>query len=309
MTEIADVHQPVLPLETLEALSPHAGGTYVDGTVGMGGHAQLILERSSPDGLLFGFDRDAVALQLAAARLARFEQRTQLLHTGYEHAESALKQRGVTSVDGILLDLGLSSLQLDSPARGFSYQATGPIDMRFDQSQGEPAAALVNEWPESDLAEVLWRLGEEPASRRIAKSIVRARPVMTTAALAAIVVRAAGRPRERSAAAARTFQALRIAVNNELSNLGAALEQAQRLLALGGRLVVISFHSLEDRIVKQFLQRESRDCICPPGLPECRCGHLRSFTLLVRGAVRPGEAELRSNPRSRSARLRAAARV
>jgi 16S rRNA (cytosine1402-N4)-methyltransferase len=217
--------------------------------------------------------------------------------------------------DGVLLDLGVSSLQLDRAERGFSFRDDGPLDMRFDQSgqtgqTGRATAAdLVNDLDEHDLADVIWKFGEEPASRRIARSIVRSRPLASTAQLARVVEAAVGRAPGRVSPATRTFQALRIAVNDELGVLSAALAALVGLLRVGGRLAVISFHSLEDRIVKQFLQRESRDCICPPRLPECRCSHQRTLTLVTRGAVTPGAAELRRNPRSRSARLRGAARV
>jgi 16S rRNA (cytosine1402-N4)-methyltransferase len=310
MNEQPAAHVPVLAGEAMQALAPHAGGRYLDGTVGLGGHAEHILELSAPDGRLLGLDKDRQALALAAERLARFGDRVMLVHCGYEEAAAAVEAAGLSPLDGLLLDLGLSSMQLDAPERGFSFRHDAPLDMRFDPASGEATAAdLVNSASEDELADVLWRYGEEPASRRIARAIVRERPLASTAQLARLVERVAGRPGARRAAATRAFQALRIAVNRELDNLQAGLSQAPGLLRRGGRLVVISFHSLEDRIVKQFIQRESRDCVCPPGLPACRCGHIRTLAPVTRGAVRPSLQEQERNPRSRSARLRAATRV
>lgn len=309
MTEPAR-HLPVLLEETLVALAPHAGGRYLDGTVGLGGHAARILEASAPDGRLLGLDRDPEALVLAGERLSRFGGRTTLVHASYVDAPAVACERGFLPLDGLLLDLGVSSLQLERPARGFSFQGDGPLDMRFDPGSADPTAArLVNETPEAELADLIWRYGEEPASRRIARAIVRVRPIETTAQLARLVEHVAGNAGRRTAAATRTFQALRIAVNRELEALATLLEASRNLLAAGGRLAVISFHSLEDRIVKQFIRRESRDCICPPGLPACACGHQRSLSPLTKGAVAASEPERRQNPRSRSARLRAAIRL
>ncbi len=309
MSEPVTVHVPVLLEETMSSLAPHSTGRYLDGTVGLGGHAERLLELSSPGGRLIGLDRDPEALTAAGVRLARFGARAQLVHASYTEAESVAVNAGLAPLSGFLLDLGLSSLQLDRPERGFSFRNEGPLDMRFDPGSGEPAATLVNDAPESELADVIWRYGEERASRRIARAIVRARPLQTTTQLARVVERVAGHPGMRTSPATRTFQALRIAVNGELSNLSRALEGAHDLLEVGGRLAVISFHSLEDRIVKQFIQRESRDCVCPPGLPECRCTHVRSFAPLGRSPVAASPEESRRNPRSRSARLRTAIRL
>ncbi len=309
MNKTAAVHTPVLLEETVGSLAPHSAGSYLDGTVGLGGHAERILELSSPGGRLIGLDCDAEALAAARVRLARFGARAQLVQASYTEAEAIAGSAGFTPLSGFLLDLGVSSLQLDRPERGFSFRNEGPLDMRFDPGSGEPAATLVNDAPEEELADVIWRYGEERASRRIARAIVQARPLQTTTQLARIVERVAGRPGLRTSPATRTFQALRIAVNGELSNLSHALESARDLLEVGGRLAVISFHSLEDRIVKQFIQRESRDCICPPGLPECRCTHVRSFAPLSRSPIAASPEESRRNPRSRSARLRAAIRL
>lgn len=309
MSEPAPVHLPVLLEETLSALAPRAGGCYLDGTVGLGGHAEQILERSSPDGRVIGLDRDSDALALARERLAHFGDRATLLHRGYDEAQQVVAELGVAPLDGFLLDLGVSSLQLDRAERGFSFRVDAPLDMRFDQTGGGSAHELVNGTEETALADLIWQYGEEPASRRIARAIVRSRPIESTVQLARVVEHAVGRPRGRTSPATRTFQALRIAVNHELDNLSSALDQSVRLLARGGRLVVISFHSLEDRLVKRFIQRESRDCICPPGLPECRCGHQRTLIPLSRSPGVPSIQEQHTNPRSRSAKLRAAQRT
>ena len=288
-------------------LAVRPGGVYIDGTVGGGGHAEAILESSAPDGRLLGLDRDPGALEAAGERLARFGGRAVLRHGSF--ARLAALAEGFAPVDGVLLDLGLSSLQLADPARGFAFSQEGPLDMRFDPTAPGPTAAdLVNGLPVKELAALLYRYGEERQAGRIAEAIVAARPLETTRQLAEVIERAVGR-RGRIHPATRTFQALRIAVNKELEALEAALPQAVDLLRPGGRLVVISFHSLEDRIVKRFLRRESRDCICPPETPVCTCGHTAQLRLLTRKPVRPDPEEVERNPRARSARLRAAERI
>jgi len=309
MAERGVVHEPVLLEETIAALAPRPGGRYVDGTVGLGGHAARLLAESAPDGRLLGLDRDADALAIAGERLAPYGDRVTLIRDSYEQALPRALAAGLAPCDGFLLDLGASSLQFDTAARGFSFRLDGPLDMRFDRGAGETAADVVNGSGEADLADLIWRLGEEPASRRIARAIVHERPITTTGQLARLVERVAGRPGQRISPATRTFQALRIAVNRELEALSAALECTPELLRGGGRLAVITFHSLEDRIVKRFIQRESRDCICPPGLPECRCGHQKTLRPLGRHPITPGLAERERNPRSRSAKLRAAERL
>ena len=309
MTERGAVHEPVLLEEAIAALAPRPGGRYVDGTVGLGGHAARLLAESAPDGRLLGLDRDAEALALAGERLAPYGERVTLIHDSYEAALPQALAIGLAPCDGFLLDLGASSLQFDTAARGFSFRLDGPLDMRFDREAGETAAEVVNKSDEAELANLIWRLGDEPASRRIARAIVRERPIATTSQLARLVERVAGRPGQRISPATRTFQALRIAVNRELEALSATLERTPELLRGGGRLAVISFHSLEDRIVKQFIQRESRDCICPPGLPVCQCGHRKTLRPLGKHPVTPGAAERERNPRSRSAKLRAAERI
>jgi len=302
-------HTPVLLEEVIQHLAVQPGGRYVDCTAGAGGHAQAIMEAASPGGLLLGFDADPAALKIAAATLASFGDDAKLIECNFRHLEWICRQQNFVPVNGILFDLGLSSMQLGDKERGFSFQIEAPLDMRFSPSQELAAAEIVNEYSETDLANVIWRYGEEPASRRIARAIVRARPLRTTADLAATVSWALPGPRRRIHPATRTFQALRIAVNDELEALTGALEQARDILGPGGRLVVISFHSLEDRIVKQFLQKESRDCICPPGAPVCTCGHRATMRILTRKSVPPGAEEIVANPRSRSARLRAAEKI
>jgi len=283
----------VLLAESLELLAVRPGGLYVDGTVGLGGHAAAILAQSAPDGRLIGFDRDEQALAAAAERLAEFGERARLVQEDYREIPRVL---GPEKADGILLDLGVSSLQLDDPERGFSFRAEGPLDMRMDRSQGESAADVVNRTRESELADIIYRFGEERASRRIARAIVEARRrarLRTTTELAAVVRRAAGRGRPGLDPATRTFQALRIHVNRELDGLGAALRAMASCLAPGGRLAVIAFHSLEDREVKQAFRELGRE----------------GFSVLTRRPIRPGPQEVGRNPRARSARLRGLAQA
>ena len=281
-------HASVLLAESLELLAVGPGGLYVDGTVGLGGHAAAILERSGPDGRLLGLDRDAQALEAAAERLRPFAARARLVHADYREIPRVLDGQ---RADGVLLDLGTSSLQLDTPERGFSFRALGPLDMRMDTSGGETAADVVNRAREADLADIIYRFGEERASRRIARAIVAARRqarIRTTTELAAIVRRAAGRGRPGLDPATRTFQALRIHVNRELEGLGRALFDAAECLAPRGRLAVIAFHSLEDREVKQAFRELGT----------------QGFAVLTRRPLRPGPEEVGANPRARSARLR-----
>jgi 16S rRNA (cytosine1402-N4)-methyltransferase len=266
------------------------------------------MEAASPGGLLLGLDADPEALAVASAELAPFGDSVHLVEANFRELRRACAQNSFSPVHGVLFDLGISSMQLAEP-RGFSFQVDAPLDMRMSPNQPLTAHDIVNRYDERDLADVIWRYGEEPASRRIARAILRTRPVDTTAQLATVVARATGRPRGRTHPATRTFQALRIAVNDELSALEDGLAQTVDILGRGGRLVVISFHSLEDRIVKQFMQRESRDCICPPELPRCACGHQATLRILTRRSVTPGADELAANPRSRSAHLRAAERL
>jgi 16S rRNA (cytosine1402-N4)-methyltransferase len=308
------VHVPVLLDEVLEALLPQRGGRYLDGTIGGGGHASAILAQTAPDGLLLGLDRDVMTLEYARHRLAPFTGRLQLVHAAFDALSDVALSCGWSDVDGVLLDLGFSSLQLDGDGRGFSFQRDEPLDMRLDTDADTPtAAAILAHTSESDLARLLYRFGEEPAARRIAREIVQQRtvaPLRTTGQLHRAVWRAVGgRHGALIDPATRTFQALRIAVNDELGQLERVLPQAISLLKPGGRLAVISFHSLEDRIIKQHFARAAAACICPPNLPECRCGHQPEVRLLWRKPRVPGADEVRRNPRARSAKLRAVERL
>jgi 16S rRNA (cytosine1402-N4)-methyltransferase len=302
-------HQPVLYHEIIHFLEPQSGRTYVDGTLGAGGHAWGILQASFPLGRLLGMDIDPNALQLAQTRLEPFGERVHIVRASYTSIQEQLNLLGWGPVDGILLDLGASSMQFDSPDRGFSFQVEGPLDMRFDPHNPVTAADLVNTLELQELADLLHEYGEERRSTQVARAIIQARPLKTTRQLAQAVAKATHSGRKGMHPATRTFQALRIAVNRELEAVETALPQAVEALVPGGRLAVIAFHSLEDRLVKQFFRRESMDCICPPRLPVCVCGHKASLKELTRRPVRPGEAETRSNPRSRSARLRVAQKL
>ncbi|MEX0800372.1 MAG: 16S rRNA (cytosine(1402)-N(4))-methyltransferase RsmH [Dehalococcoidia bacterium] len=303
-------HAPVMVAEALELLAVQPGGRYVDCTVGGGGHSLAILEAAAPGGLLLGIDADPAALDTARERLKPYAGSALLRQANFRDLETVCRQADFVPVHGVLFDLGLSSMQLADPGRGFSFQVEAPLDMRFGAGQTTTADEIVNGYPEGELADLIWRYGEEPASRRIARAIVGARPLGTTTQLADLVSRAAGRGgRSRIHPATRTFQALRMAVNDELGALGSALQQAVDVLGQGGRLVVIAFHSLEDRIVKQFISHESRDCVCPPEAPSCVCGHRASLRRVTRGAVRPSEREIADNRRARSARLRAAEKL
>jgi len=277
----------------------------VDGTIGAGGHAWGILEASSPEGRLLGLDLDPQALGIARQRLQPFEGRAVLVQASYTTLPEQIQELGWPPVQGIVLDLGISSMQLDTPERGFSFQSDGPLDMRFGPGSPLRASDLVNNLPENELADLLWRYGEDTQARRLAKAIVRARPLTTTRQLAEVIARASPH-RGRIHPATRAFQALRIAVNSELQALEEVLPKAVAALAPGGRLAVISFHSLEDRIVKQFFRRESRDCICPPEQLICTCGHRATLTEITRHPLQTSENEAGQNPRARSARLRVA---
>lgn len=303
------VHIPVLLKETLDALAVRPGGLYIDCTLGGGGHAAAILERCSPGGRLLGIDADPGAIRAAQARLAAYSDSVTLVNDNFADVQAVAYRHDFAPAHGILFDLGLSSLQLDQAARGFSFQQDAPLDMRFDPRQKQSAADIINTYSEEELAHLIWTYGEDTSSRRIARQIVRARPIMTTLQLVRAIETAVSHRRTRIHPATRSFQALRIAVNRELENLEFALKQALGLLAPGGRLVVISYHSLEDRIVKQFMQREAKDCVCPPGAPVCICGHKTSLHLVNKKVITPSADEIRNNPRSRSARLRAAERI
>jgi 16S rRNA (cytosine1402-N4)-methyltransferase len=303
-------HVPVLLEAVIDGLRVKPGGRYIDATVGGGGHASEILATSSPDGVLLGLDRDPAALEVADARLVGYRERLRLVQGSFADLMKIAAGHGFDRVDGILMDLGLSSLQLADPDRGFSFLIDGPLDMRFDTSSSDCTAAdLVNRLSPEELADILYRYGEESQSRRIARAIVEARPLRTTGELVDVVEQAVGRRRGRLHPATLTFQALRIAVNEELTALEGALPQAVELLVPGGRLAVIAFHSLEDRIVKRFMRRESQDCICPPGLPICTCDHEATLKVITRKPIKATSEEVEVNARSRSARLRIAERI
>jgi len=303
------VHFPVLVEETVKALAVQPGGRYIDCTLGGGGHAVAILERSSPGGQLLGIDADPEAVEAARKRLADYSDSSLLVNDNFVNLQAIGYRHDFLPVHGILFDLGLSSLQLDSNSRGFSFQRKAPLDMRFSPDQTLTADDIVNHYPEGELADLIRSYGEEGRSRRIARKIVEERPIKDTLELARLVERVVGVRRKGIHPATKTFQALRIAVNQEIECLELALKQAVDLLGFEGRLVVLSYHSLEDRIVKQFMQRESRDCICPPEAPTCVCGHKASLRLVNKKVITPSPAEVQINPRSRSARLRAAERI
>jgi len=312
---MVSIHIPVLFHKVLDGLRVRPGGQYIDTTVGGGGHAAGILAALSPGGRLLGLDRDPAAIETARARLAADAARVVLVHSAFDHLAQIARANRCVPTNGVLFDLGFSSLQLDNPERGFAFGTDGPLDMRFDPAGGgDTAADLVNYLSVEELTALLFRYGEEKQARRITKAIVAARPLHTTKELASLVERAVGRGHQRHRhrrihPATRTFQALRIAVNEELDILEAALPQAVEILAPGGRLAVISFHSLEDRLVKRFLRRESRDCVCPPEAPACMCDHRATLQLIVRKPIRPTADEVAANPRARSARLRVAERM
>lgn len=306
---------PVLRDEAIALLAPRAGGRYVDATFGGGGHTRELLAASAPNGVVLALDADPEAIARAKALRAdpALGERLVPVQSNFAHLAEVAEEQGLVPVDGVLLDLGLSSFQLDAPERGFAFRLDGPLDMRFDPTRGVPASKLVNTLPEAELADLIWRYGEEPGSRRIARAVVHARsnaPIETTAQLAALVEWSLGGRRGRNThPATRTFQALRIATNDELGALASALEGAVRILAPGGRLAVIAFHSLEDRQVKRFIEQESATCVCPPELPICVCNHQPRLLRVTRRAIRPSEGEAAANPRARSAVLRVAERL
>ena len=307
------MHKPVLLQEIINFLQPQSDGVYIDATVGAGGHTAAVLTASAPNGQVFGLDRDYEALEVARLQLDRFGDRVHLLQANFDQLSVVASRYHIPLANGILLDLGVSSMQLSQAERGFSFQLDGPLDMRMDPAVGQLAADLVNQLAEKELADLIYKYGEEPHSRRIARAVVRARPVQRTLELADIVVRAmparSGRRRKAPGRrkihpATRTFQALRIAVNDELGSLERVLPQALDQLSAGGRLAVISFNSLEDRIVKQFFKRESKNCICPPEHPICTCGHKATVNIITKKPITPSSAEINENPKARSAKLR-----
>src|SRR4051794_14960830 len=309
-------HLPVLAEEVISMLSPASGSLQIDATVGGGGHTERILEATNPDGRLLGLDADGAAIARVNDRLRpRFGDRVVLRQANFRELKDVAPEAGFGAVDGLLFDLGLSSYQLADTDRGFGFRAGGPLDMRFDTSRGVPAAELLATLDANELTALFRRFGEEPNARRIARAIVDARgtaPVTTAEELAALVERVSpGNPRVRRRIhpATRVFQALRIAVNEELDALQDGLAAAVDLLRPGGRLVVLSYHSLEDRIVKRFIAAERRGCVCPPELPVCVCGKNPRLRLLTKPSLTPSPEEIAANPRARSARLRAAERL
>ena len=303
-------HRPVLLDETIEALAVRPDGVYVDGTAGGGGHSYAIASRLTSGGRLISLDQDPDAVVEASRRLQGLPAR--VIRANFTEIARVLREEGLSAADGILLDIGVSSHQLDTPERGFSYHADAPLDMRMSQ-EGTTAADLVNTWGEKELSDIFYRYGEEKFSRHIARAIVRAReeePVVTTGRLADIIRDAVpARARRDGHPARRVFQALRIAVNGELECLSSALDTAFSCLKDGGRLAVITFHSLEDRMVKQRFASFCEGCICPPDFPQCVCGRTPAARLILRKPVAASEKELEKNPRSRSARLRCVERL
>jgi 16S rRNA (cytosine1402-N4)-methyltransferase len=313
--QMKEGHLPVLVEEVMSTLAPAPGSLHIDATVGGGGHTERILEATDPDGRLLGLDADGAAIARVGQRLSRFGGRLVLRQANFRELGTIAPNEGFGQVDGLLFDLGLSSFQLADTERGFGFRAGGPLDMRFDATRGVPASELIATLDAPELTALFRRYGEEPFAARIARGIVESRrttAITTAEELAAIVERVAPRSapgRRRVHPATRVFQALRIAVNEELDALQQGLSSAVELLRPGGRLVVLSYHSLEDRIVKRFLQAERRGCVCPPELPVCVCGRNPRLRLVTRRAVMPTRDETAANPRARSARLRAAERI
>jgi 16S rRNA (cytosine1402-N4)-methyltransferase len=303
------VHVPVLLDEVIAGLQARRGGYFVDCTVGLGGHAAAILEIISPSGKLLGIDADPEAIKISQDKLSDYGEAVTLVNDNFVNLEAIYRRYHFHPVDGILFDLGVSSLQLDTAERGFSFHLDAPLNMRFDSEPGLTASDIVNSFSEQELAKLIEKYGEERHSRRIARHIVQNRPIANSVELAHLIEQALGGKRAKIHPATRTFMALRIAVNNELQNLELALKQTIDLLRPGGRLTVISYHSLEDRIVKQFMRDAASSCVCPPGTVICHCGHTPTLKLISRKVIKPTSLEIESNPRSRSAKLRIAERL
>jgi 16S rRNA (cytosine1402-N4)-methyltransferase len=306
-------HEPVMKNEVLHYLNIHKEGVIVDGTLGDGGHTEFILKNSAPEIRVFAVDRDRSAIERAGERLSPFRDRVTLAHGNLGDIKSLAAQNGITSIAGLLMDLGVSSPQLDTPGRGFSIQHDGPLDMRMDSSQKTSAAELLEKLSDIELVSIIKNFGEERYSKRIVRAIRKEqteRPIITTGQLSRLVAKVVNSPRHsRIHPATRTFQALRIAVNDELEQLKSALQDVVGLLNSTARLVVISFHSLEDRIVKTFFRDEQKGCSCPPKIPRCVCGRVQTLKILTRKPLVPSEEEVAQNPRSISAKLRVAERV
>ena len=302
-------HTPVMVPEIMQALKTQPGGRYIDGTLGEGGHSKSILNAVEPGGQVLGLDADAEAITVATERLMEHGDAFLAINTNFRDIRATALRYEFVPVHGVLFDLGVSSLQLDRESRGFSFRRSDPLDMRFSFDQQLTAADIINEYAESELADLIFHLGEDRAARRIARLIVQKRPINTSLELAELIEKVSPRRGKRMHPATRTFQAIRIAVNDELSALETALEQAVSLLGQGGRLAVISYHSLEDRIVKNFIRKQASDCICPPGTPVCSCNHLATLKMISRRPLTPTDSEIETNQRSRSAKLRVAERI
>lgn len=307
-------HQPVMLTEVLTYLDPKEGQIIIDGTLGGAGHSSAILKKLGDSGLLIGIDQDQEAINYAKQRLSKISSRYRIFQSNYRNFDQCLAQLGISQIDGFLLDLGVSSHQLDEGERGFSYRQDAPLDMRMDQTRGLTAEELVNSWTEEELAKIIWDYGEERWAKRIAQFIVEARkqaPIRTTGELVDIIKRAIpkGARQDGPHPTKRTFQAIRIAVNDELGALTETLDKLTDYLKPKGRIVIISFHSLEDRIVKQAFIRQSKGCICPPEFPVCQCGQEPKLKILTRKPLLPAQEEINNNPRARSAKLRVAEKM
>ncbi len=307
-----DFHEPVMLSEVLDALQIIPGGRYLDATVGEGGHARAILQAASPGGQLLGIDADPEAITSAEKRLEQFGSSVRLVNENFVEMQAVATRYGFAPVHGVLMDLGVSSLQLDREARGFSFRRPDPLDMRFSSDNELDASQIVNTYPERELGDLIYRYGDERASRRIASAILRNRPIKDAQQLAEIISSVKPRGRRHIHSATQTFQALRIAVNDEMKALEIGLEQVVNVLGMGGLMVVISYHSIEDRIVKNFIRTAASDCVCDADSrrsPVCTCNHVPTLEPVIKGALMPTASEVEANPRSRSAKLRVARRI
>jgi len=302
-------HNPVMTPEVLHGLYVQPGGRYIDATLGEGGHTKAIIEACSPGGQVLGIDADPEAIQVASKRIDVSSDAFLGINTNFRDLRTTALRYRFAPVHGILFDLGVSSLQLDKESRGFSFKRADPLDMRFDLDQRMLASDIVNHYPEQELADLIYRFGEDPAARHVAKCIVRNRPIATSLDLGEIIQNNLPKRRRKIHPATLTFQALRIAVNDELNSLENGLEQSFSLLGSGGRIVVISYHSLEDRIVKNLFKRESSNCICPPRSFSCQCEHTAIIKQVSRKVFKPSKIEINKNPRARSAKMRIAERI
>lgn len=309
---MSTVHEPVLIKEVLAQLQPRPGQNFIDGTIGGGGHAEKILDRTGPDGRLLGLDWDAAALKRTKERLKKYSKRLVLEDSSYINIKKLAYDRGFYKVNGVLLDLGLSSDQLQNSGRGFSFQVNEPLDMRFSLENELTAAMIVNSWPAEKLENILREYADERWARKISLAIAAKRlvtPIKTTMELVGLLIKVLPRAKSRIHPATKTFQALRMAVNNEISNVKIAIKDIVEMLEPGARLAVITFHSVEDRAVKHFFKEQSRDCLCPPEIPECRCGHKAQIKLITTKPIVPTDEEISQNFRSRSAKLRVVEKI